>query len=258
MKKKLAILAVLTLLGACTSTEKTDNKTTAKVTVKKEAEVNVTKEAMLIPINNTNDQNTAKLLWSELSKGLSANSDKFMTGQEVEKLVKAAGYTYGDQLTQLDTVEKKLNFQTKLNVEGLDGLVFLTVNEIDSSLSKNPFSPKTTRIVKAKAVLYVNGVEARTYDIEGTETKKISKEVLSTILTIGGAFATDKDMEAVIISIMAITDPAMRTEVAEAVLAMSGSLGTKLETLMLEKGILKESPYQVAINNAVENATKAL
>lgn len=258
MKKKLAILAVLTLLGACTSTENKENKAGTEVNVTKEAEINVTKEAMLIPINNTNDQTNAKLLWTELSKGLSEKSDKFMTGEEVEKLVKASGYTYGDQLTQLDTVEKKLNFQTKLNVEGLDGLVFLTVDEIDSSFSKNPFSPKTTRTVKAKAVLYVNGVEARTYDIEGTETKKISKEALATILAIGGSFATDNDMLGVIVSVMAITDPGMRAEVANAVLAMSGPLGTKLETLMLEKGILKDSPYQVAINNAVKNAEKSL
>lgn len=258
MKKKLAILAVLTLLGACTSTQNMEDKTTTKATVQKESEVNVTKEAILIPINNTNDQTNAKLLWTELSKEVSAHSDKFMTGPEVEKLVKATGYSYGDQLTQLDTVEKKLNFQTKLNVEGLDGLVFLTVDEIDSSFSKNPFSPKTTRTVKAKAVLYVNGVETRTYDIEGTEIKKVSKEALGIILTIGGSFATDHDIEGAIVSILAITDPEMRSEVAEAVLAMSGSLGTKLETLMLEKGILKESPYQVAINKAVENATKAL
>lgn len=251
MKKTLTVLTLAALLGACTSTQEQGTTTKTEKTAVAQQEINVTKAAILMPINNTNDQDTAELLWTELSKGAASKSEKVMAGEEVEKLFKAAGYSYGDQLTQLDTPEKKVAFQEKL---GADGLVYLTVEEIDSSLGKNPFKPTTTRTVKGKATLYVNGVEARTYDIEGTETKKISKEVLQTAMTIGAAFATDMDAMGAIVSIAAIADPVMRSEVAEAVLAMAGPAGTKLQTLMFEKGMLEESPYKAAVDNAVENA----
>jgi len=242
-KKKITLILVI-ILGVFTS-----------INLMAQNEINVTKAAILMPINNTNDQNTAELLWSELSKGAASKSEKIMAGEEVEKLLKASGYSYGDQLTQLDTPEKKIEFQEEI---GIDELIYLTIEDIDSSLGKNIFKPTTTRTIKGKAVSYVNGVEISTYDIEGTETKKISKKVLKTVMVIGGAFVTDMDAMGAVASIVAIADPVIRNEVAEAVLAMAGPAGTKLQTLMFEKGILEESPYKAAVNSAVENTVKNL
>lgn len=257
MKKTLLVLTLAALLGACTSMQ--EGKATAKTekTAVAEKKVEVKNAAILLPINNTNDQDTAELLWANLSKNA---EKKAMSREEVEKKLKTAGYSYGDQLVQLDTAEKKVELQNKL---GTEELVYLTVEEISSSLSKNPFSPSTTRLVKGEAKLYVNGVEVQTYEINGSETKKISKDVLTLTLKIGTEFVSStSDMEAAlrtaIVSIQAITDEKMRSEVAEAVLAVAGPAGTKLQTLMFEKGLLDESPYQTAVNEAAKKFSKTL
>ncbi len=245
MKKKLFILALATLLGACTATEKKTEKV-----AEAPKEVHLSKAAIMMPINNTNDQNTAEMLWEDFTaEEIEVNGDKVMAAAEVEKISKAAGYSYGDQLTQLDTPEKKVAFQEKF---GADGLVYLTVEDIHSKLNPNPFSPTTERVVDGEAVVYVDGVEVATYDVAGTEVKKISKEVLQLSLEIGNQLVQDQDIEAALLAILALSNPEIRAQVADAVLAISGPTGTKLETLMYERGLIEESPYKGAVTAAVE------
>lgn len=242
MKKLILSVAIASILGVYTPIE----------TIAKTPE----KTAILLPINNTNDQQTAELLWKELSTNIYEHDhNKLVKPEELQTLIKGAGYSYGDQLTQLDSPEKKMTLQDKL---GADGLIFLTVEDIKVSLKKNPLKPTTTKSVKGKAVLYVDGIEEETYDIDGVEVEKISKGALKTIVVIGASLAKDQDVLAAVTAIAAVEDPKVRGEVIEGVLALSGPLGNKIETLLFEKGILKENPYKKAIDNAIASVAEKI
>lgn len=249
MKKGLLIVALIATLGACSAAEKTGTKEPIKI-----VKVDYQKRAILLPINNTNDQPNADLFWKELSKSQQTDS-KTIDSKTVKKEMNKIGYSLGDQLTQLTTVDKKINFQNKI---GADNLVFLTVNKIDTSLSKNPFNPKTTKTVSGTISIFENGKEINKFNVEGQEDYKISAEALKTALTIGKQMGKNQDYMAAYNSIKVITDPKLRGEVSEAVLALSGPLSTKLSTLMQEKGLLKGSPYKGAIDKAVKEISKSI
>ncbi|WP_372714937.1 hypothetical protein [Ilyobacter sp.] len=240
MKKIILSIAIASILGVCSPTEiiaKTPEKT-----------------AILLPINNTNDQRTAELLWNNLSTNIYEHDhNKLISPEKTKVLIQGAGYSFGDQLTQLDSPEKRIALQNKM---GTDGLIFITVDDVNVSLKKNPLKPTTIKNIKGKAVLYVDGIEEKEFNIEGIETEKISGTALKTILIIAGSIATDHNGLATVASIAAISDPVIRGEVIDGVLALSGPLGNKIETLLFEKGILKENPYKKAIDNAVASVAE--
>ncbi len=257
MKKIILIILIVLGLGACTSTEvASENNSELKVTERESGvEIKTIKEiaplkkvAILLPINNTNDQNTADLFWKEISEQVSEiEGSQVLAPEEVENRINALGYDFGDQLLQVDTVEERKKLQEDL---GVDGIVYFSVDEIKVSLEKS-LRPTTLKKVKAKSTLYVDGEKIRVYDITGVDINRISNRALFTILKIGGSFALDQDLLALIFAIEAIVDPVIRKEVIDGVLAMTGPVGAKFQTLLYEKEMLKESPFKLAIDNAV-------
>ena len=257
MKKFFLIISIIFGLVACTSTEVAsgnnselkDPEIESRVEIKTVKEISpLEKVAILIPINNTNDQNTADLFWKEISEQVTQiDGAQVLAPEEVKNRIKSLGYDFGDQLLQLDTVDERKKLQESLNV---DGIFYFSVEEIKVSLKKS-LRPTTLKTVKAKSTLYVDGEESKVYDITGIDINRISNRALFTILKISASFALDHDLLGLIFAIEAIADPVIRKDVIDGILAMTGPMGAKFQTLLYEKKVLKESTFKLAIDNAV-------